>query len=413
MAYYFLFPEIDATIYSHPDRTNMNTGGDEILELVKERGVDDQFYYPSRILIKFNEEEIASVIENTIGGTNFASSKVNLQLTSTEAKNLTQTQVLEVFAISQSWNEGTNKYLNLPSASNGVTWKFRDNSIEATAWTTSSLGGIGISDIGGEYGSFIIEKYETVTGTTGSIVSSSLVGGPITPGGGVWYTGSGFQTNQQFRGGDNLDTNFDVTDIVAKFSQSFFNGAQYPTGISNQGFLIKQIDSVESSVSTSFGELKYFSQDTHTIYPPKLCFKWDDSRYQSGEFDNNLIKKTGELNVSLYRNKQEYNQNDEAIFRLHIRDKYPIRTFTTSSNYLQPGFFKSTSFYSIRDAYSEEEIIPFDTNYTKLSADSEGMYFKFYMKGLQPERYYRILIKHINDDGIIIYDNDYFFKVVR
>ena len=37
MAYYFLFPEIDATIYSHPDRVDMNTGGDEILELARAR----------------------------------------------------------------------------------------------------------------------------------------------------------------------------------------------------------------------------------------------------------------------------------------------------------------------------------------------------------------------------------------
>ena len=43
------------------------------------------------------------------------------------------------------------------------------------------------------------------------IVSSSDNGGPITPGGGVWYTGSGFQSNQQFLNGDNLDTNFDVS----------------------------------------------------------------------------------------------------------------------------------------------------------------------------------------------------------
>ena len=408
MAYYFLFPENDATIYSHPDRVNMNTGGDEILELVKERGTTDQYYYPSRILVKFKEEEIASVINDVIGGNNFNSSKVNLQLTSLEAKNLTETQVLQVYAVSQSWNEGTNKYFNLPSASNGVTWKFRDNSIEATRWTTSSLGGVGYSAIG-EYGGFIIENYETVTGTTGSIVSSSNVGGPITPGGGVWYTGSGFQANQQFLAGSDLDTNFDVTDIVAKFSQSYFNDAQYPTGISNQGFLIKQIDSVESNVSSSFGELKYFSQDTHTIYPPKLCFKWDDSTHNF----NSSAKTTGNLNVSLYRNKQEYNQNDEALFRIHIRDKYPTRTFTTSSNYLNPGYFTVNSYYSIRDAYSEQEIIPFDDNYTKLSADSEGMYFKLYMKGLQPERYYRILFKHVNDDGTTIYDNDYYFKVVR
>ena len=37
MAYYFLFPEIDTTLYSHPDRKGLNTGGDEVLELVEEK----------------------------------------------------------------------------------------------------------------------------------------------------------------------------------------------------------------------------------------------------------------------------------------------------------------------------------------------------------------------------------------
>ena len=53
MAYYFLFPESDTTLYSHPDRKDMNTGGDEILEILKERGTTDAFNYPSRILIIF------------------------------------------------------------------------------------------------------------------------------------------------------------------------------------------------------------------------------------------------------------------------------------------------------------------------------------------------------------------------
>ena len=41
------------------------------------------------------------------------------------------------------------------------------------------------------------------------------------------------------------------------------------------------------------------------------------------------------------------------------------------------------------------------------------MYFKIFMKGLQPERYYRLLFKHTNNDGTTVYDNDYYFKVVR
>ena len=155
--------------------------------------------------------------------------------------------------------------------------------------------------------------------------------------------------------------------------------------------------------------MQYFSTDTNTIFPPKLCFKWDDSIHNS----QSLAKLKGNLNVSLYRNKKEFNQNDEAIFRIHVRDKYPTREFSTTSNYLNVGYFTTSSFYSIRDAYTEEEIIPFDDNFTKLSADNEGMFFKIYMKGLQPERYYRILFKHKNNEGITIYDDDYHFKVIR
>ena len=53
MAYYFLFPELDTTLYSHPDRSEMNAGSDEILEIVKERGVTNNILYPSRIILKF------------------------------------------------------------------------------------------------------------------------------------------------------------------------------------------------------------------------------------------------------------------------------------------------------------------------------------------------------------------------
>ena len=41
------------------------------------------------------------------------------------------------------------------------------------------------------------------------------------------------------------------------------------------------------------------------------------------------------------------------------------------------------------------------------------MFFKIYIKGLQPERYYRLLFKTINNDVTRIYDDNYVFKVVR
>ena len=384
MAYYFLFPELDTTLYSHPDRSEMNAGNDEILEIVKERGSTDNILYPTRIVIKFKNEEIKTVISDVIGSSTFNNiATASLQLTAAEPKNLISTLNLELFAISQSWDEGTGRYSNLPTSSNGASWKFRNNTTVATEWTTASFG----------------------AGSTGSVENSTQ----LTQGGGVWYTGSGFTTTQQFLVGDTLDTNFNVTDIVKKHSASLFASDTYPTGIENNGFLIKKPKTVEENISASFGELQYFSVDTHTIHPPKLCFKWDDSVHNK----QSSAKQSGELSISLYRNKEEYNQNDEAIFRIHVRDKYPTRQFASSSNFLNVGYFTTASYYSVRDAHTEQEIIPFDTSYTKLSADNDGMFFKLFMKGLQPERYYRILFKHINNDGTKVYDDKYYFKVVR
>jgi len=420
MAYYNIFPEIDTTIYSHPDRLHLNTGHDEIIEVVKEKGSSDQKHYPSRILIRFANDDITEAIQNTLGSSNFnTKSTCSLQLTSTEPKNLTQILNLQAYAVSQSWQEGSGRYSNLPTGSDGVSWLNRNGSIYENKWIHpgAGIGFSAVTDSSASSDGFVIGTYlEDATGapaymtpgTTGSISSS---GGEfkMTHGGGMWYTGSGFEATQQFLFGSELNTDIDVTDIVKKWSGSLFASNTYPDGVENYGFLIKQPDSVESNTTASFGEMQYFSVETKTIYPPKMVFKWDDSTHNK----QSSAKQSGELDVCLYRNKEEYNQNDIATFRIHVRDKYPTRTFSTSSNYLNVGYFTTSSYYSIRDAYTEEEVIPFDTSNTKMSADNNGMYFKIYMKGLQPERYYRLLFKHKNNEGTAVYDNDYYFKVVR
>ena len=398
MAYYFIFPELDTTLYSHPDRKTMNAGSDELLEIVKEPGSSDQYHHPSRVLIKFKNDDILSAI-SLIGDSTFTSSlssSVNLEIALADAKNITETHIIAAYAVSQSWNEGTGKYLNLPTGSDGVSWTYKDNSTTATEWS-------GVTDVTDNFGG---------NGGTGSIFSSSGVNAPLTPGGGTWYTGSNFYGTQQFLKGEDLDINMDVKEIVHRWSASLNVGETYPAGIDNYGFLLKTLDNVEANASSSFGELQYFSSDTHTIYPPKLTFKWDDSVVYTDGTNNQNTAKSGSLFISLYNNQKEYNQNDETIFRIHVRDKYPDRTFSTTSNNLNIGYFTTSSYYSVRDAYSEREIIPFD-DYTKLSADENGMFFKLYMKGLQPERYYRLLFKNVHTDGTTIYDNDYYFKVVR
>ena len=131
MAYYSIFPEKDSTLYSHPDRDTMNTGHDEILELVKEKGSNNSIYYPSRILIKFSNDDIRKAISYS---SNFSS---YLQLFSTEHKNLATDQAIEVFALSRSWSEGTGKYSNLPTSSNGASWVYVDRESETgIKWLT-------------------------------------------------------------------------------------------------------------------------------------------------------------------------------------------------------------------------------------------------------------------------------------
>ena len=277
MAYYSIFPEKDTTIYSNPDRDLLNTGNDEILELVKEKGDNNNIYYPSRILIQFSDSDIQTAINKD---NNFTAS---LQLFSTEHKNLSSTQNIEIYPLVKTWNEGTGRYSNIPTSSNGSSWIYRDNITTKTTWLTSNFS----------------------AGTTGSI-SSSL----ITAGGGEWYTGSGFEIHQKFTSDNSLDINVDVTSIVQKYSASLLASQAYPIGIPNRGFLIKYSDDIEADVSGSNGNLGYFSVDTHTIFPPKLTFKWDDSIHNS----QSLAKNKGELNVSLYRNKNEYNINEEATF---------------------------------------------------------------------------------------------------
>ena len=207
---------------------------------------------------------------------------------------------------------------------------------------------------------------------------------------------------------DNLDLNVNVTRLIQFFSASYYQGSSYPTGIENEGFLIKKPTATECDGSASFGELQYFSVDTHTIYPPKLTFKWDDSSYSHS---GTILSSS--LFLSLYDNQEEFQRKSKQRFRLTTRKKYPDRVFTTTSNYLDTQYLPSTSYYSVRDAGTDEVIIPFDTAFTKLSADSEGMYFDLYMEGFQPERFYKIMFRSDNNDGIQIFDEDYFFKIVR
>jgi hypothetical protein len=386
MAHYFIFPEKDNTMYSHPTRAILNTGIDEILTLQDEQSNTDLNFYPSRILIQFKQNEINDVVQNKVQSGPFSAS---LKLFQTEHRELSVNQNIEVYPISGSWTNGTGRFSNIPIISDGCSWLYRNGSPDAVTndpvglkWLTSSFS----------------------TGVTGSFIDAS-------PGGGNWYFGTNFEVNRTYGYGDDLDLSLDLTVPVLKHTSNSLYDSSYPNGIVNDGFLIKRSDSQEFTAIDD-GELNYFSRDTHTIFPPFLDISWDDSEYDTSVATNDKVKSTGECYVTLRNNKEKFRTSEEYKFRLNVRELYPTRRFVTSSNFLDVNYFTSRSFYSLVDYATEEVLIPFGEE-SKLSADAEGMHFKIYMNGLQEERYYKLLFKHENNDGIQVYDDNYYFKVVK
>jgi hypothetical protein len=373
-------------MYSHPTRAILNTGIDEILTLQDEQSNTDLNFYPSRILIQFKQSEINDVVQNKVQSGPFSAS---LKLFQTEHRELSVNQNIEVYPISGSWTNGTGRFSNIPIISDGCSWLYRNGSPDAVTndpvglkWLTSSFS----------------------TGVTGSFIDAS-------PGGGNWYFGTNFEVNRTYGYGDDLDLSLDLTVPVLKHTSNSLYDSSYPNGIVNDGFLIKRSDSQEFTAIDD-GELNYFSRDTHTIFPPFLDISWDDSEYDTSVATNDKVKSTGECYVTLRNNKEKFRTSEEYKFRLNVRELYPTRRFVTSSNFLDVKYFTSRSFYSLVDYATEEVLIPFGEE-SKLSADAEGMHFKIYMNGLQEERYYKLLFKHENNDGIQVYDDNYYFKVVK
>jgi len=365
MAAYKIFAEKDTTLYS--DYNDMNTGMDSILEFSK----NTSLLYISqstaaRVLIKFSDLDIQEVKDKYVQSSDF---KAYLNIYLADATSLPTDYTIEAFPISGSWDMGTGKYGDSPMVSNGATWRYR-NSGKTSPWETSSF----------------------AANTTGSFTTSNI-------GGGVWYTN--YTATQSFGVYTNKDICLDVTPIV----KSYVSGT-----IPNNGILLKTSGSLEFDPAYNY-LLSFFSRDTNTVYPPNLEIKWDDSSFSVSGSTATPIS-TQDIDVTISNNKEIYSEDEIYRFRLNVRDKYPTRTFSTSSLYTQPKYLPSSSYYAIKDVKSNLNVVDFDDTYTKISADKSGNYFDVYMYGLEPERYYKLLIKTKVSGSTIIYDNRYFFKVV-
>ena len=329
----------------------------------------------------------------TISGSNWSNREFGVDLRNSAAvvSGLNIDQDLKIYPISGSWGMGTGKYNNAPQTTDGASWE----------WRTYSG-----SDVGAQ-------KWQT-TGTFGAYATTSF--SSSAEGGGNWYTGSNLELpviqSQSFSYGNDVDLSVNVTDTIKTwYTNSLVDNT---VGFQNDGFLVKQSSSKEfvdsQAVTATF---RYFSIDTNTIYPPLLDLKWNDWYYNTGS-SNNLVLGTPEAFMSIYNNAGTYYSQSVERFRIAAIPKYPDVVFQTSSLYTTNFYLPNDlSLYAIKDSDTNEFVIPFDNTYTRISADSTSSYFDVYMNGLEPERYYTILIKTVLDGTTQVFNEDIMFKVVN
>ena len=100
-------------------------------------------------------------------------------------------------------------------------------------------------------------------------------------------------------------------------------------------------------------------------------------------------------------------------FRLNVRPEFPARTFKTGSLDTKQHALTTASYYAIKDLDTNEFVVEFDKTYTQISCDATSSYFTVYMNGLEPERYYSILVQTEVDGNTVVLDENYYFKVIN
>ena len=378
MAIYKIFPTQDATLYS--EYPNMNTGLDEIIEA--STYVKNSKGQVSRYLVKFSTSEISNIISTKTSNGEWTANLRNFKAVVT-GLNL-DTQLL-FYPVSGNWGMGTGRYLDSPLVTNGTSWNWLDYSGSAL-WSTDNF-----------------PAYVTASW------SNDIEGG------GNWYTGSNLSLNvtqsQTFTYANNKDINVDVKSTVETWYSYSLNAAD---GFENNGFIVKQTDDKEFVNNLNNQKtFRFFSIDTHTIYPPQLEFKWNDYIFNTGSSTNTVLPQI-ESFISIYNNAGTYYSQSIPRLRFAAMPKYPDRVFQTASlystNYYLP---ESQSLYAVKDTETNEFVIDFDNEYTRISSDATSSYFDLYMNGLEPERYYTVLVQTSIGGTTKVFDEGIMFKVVN
>jgi hypothetical protein len=296
----------------------------------------------------------SSLVNDITNGIYTFDYSAELILKECEANEIPIDYVIYAYPISQSWDMGIGTRFD-DISTDGVTWNHRRTS---TDWVTD-------------------EKF-----ITGSVTGS------YNGKGGVWYTGSA--TSQSF--------SYQSTDInmnVKSMFTSWLSGS-----LVNEGILLKHSTILENDTE-DYGQLKFFSKETNTIYQPKVRIGWNDQSFVTGS----LTQLTSDdIHVTFKKLKTKYKVGSTPEIGVFAREKYPLKTYSNTFAYNDIKYLPSTTYYQIKDVITDEIIVPF-SDYTKVSCNSNGNYFKLNLTNWETNRSYYVEIK-IDRSGVIEYFSD-------
>ena len=396
------YADSDATMYEATSLESYNTGLDEILQVGKQLDTDGSTLVKSRFVVKFDMSEITDVL--TKYSANLDSCKFVLQLYTTHAKNLPAEYTLDAKLMGQPWTNGTGFENDNTATTDGIAW-----TIPFASWSYDPIGGSSV--LSGS--SWISSSQQINTGASSLFISGSGQGGSW-----LWQSGSGIFDTSSFDSvyfyQPGLDTkeefslrptdiNMDVTGAV----KTWISGSS-GVSVANNGFLLKFSDADEAD-TTKTGIIRFFSRETHTIYVPRLTMYWDNSTFTTGSLSPVEL----ESYLTYSKTKPTYKDTEITKIRIYARDKYPQKSPTNLFPTQTVKHLPTTTYYAIRDAATDEYIIPFDNIYNKVSCDSTSNFIYVDMNSFMPERYYRIELKIVDGFTEEYIDDQIYFKVVR
>jgi hypothetical protein len=194
-----------------------------------------------------------------------------------------------------------------------------------------------------------------------------------------------------------LDVEMDVKNIY-----------NYWTGSTNNGLVLKHLESIESS-SEDYGIMNFYSRETNTINQPLLKLGWDDV---SGSFSTGSLSAltASAIIVKSKELKPAYYEGGKVKIKVIGREQYPIKTFSNSFSYLDVKYLPTSSYFAIRDEITKKKIIDFST-YSKINCNSEGNYIVFDTTNFPKNRVYKLLFLIERDGFEDYFEDDLTFEI--